>query len=78
VLAAVNHQVTDAFGLLVAYGVGTALPMLAIAYGGRTFSQRILKLRSHSAMLQRVGGLMIVVKAICILQCTLRSFLFCC
>ena len=67
VLAAVNHQVGGAFGLLVAYGVGAALPMLMIAYSGRAFSQRILKLRSHSAMLQRVGGVMIVVTAIFIL-----------
>lgn len=67
VLAAVNHQVAGAFGLLVAYGVGAALPMLMIAYGGRAFSRRILKLRSHSAMLQRVGGVMIVVTAIFIL-----------
>jgi cytochrome c biogenesis protein CcdA len=67
VLAAVEHQIAGAFGLLVAYGMGAALPMLAIAYGGRTFSRRLLKLRSHSAMLQRVGGVMIVVTAIFIL-----------
>lgn len=67
VLAAVNHHVTGAFGLLVAYGVGAALPMLAIAYGGRAFSRSLLKLRFHSAKLQRVGGVMIVVTAIFIL-----------
>ncbi len=67
VLAAVNHQVAGAFGLLVAYGMGAALPMLAIAYGGRAFSRRLLKLRSHGAMLQRVGGVMIVLTAIFIL-----------
>lgn len=67
VLAAVNHQVAGAFGLLVAYGLGAALPLLAIAYGGRTLSQRLLNLRSHSAMLQRVGGVMIVATAIAIL-----------
>jgi cytochrome c biogenesis protein CcdA len=67
VLAAVNHQVTSALGLLVAYGVGAALPMLAIAYGGRTLSRRLLKLRSHSANLQQVGGVMIVTTAIAIL-----------
>jgi cytochrome c-type biogenesis protein len=67
VLAAVNHRVTSAFGLLVAYGLGAALPLLAIAYGGRAFSRRLLNLRSHSAILQRVGGVMIVVTAIAIL-----------
>lgn len=67
VLAAVNHNVISAFGLLVAYGVGAAVPLLAIAYGGRAFSRRLLRLRSHSANLQRVGGVMIVVTAIAIL-----------
>lgn len=67
VLAAVNHRVASAFGLLVAYGVGAALPLLAIAYGGRAFSRRLLNFRSHSAILQRVGGVMIVATAIAIL-----------
>jgi cytochrome c-type biogenesis protein len=67
VLAAVKHQIASAFGLLVAYGIGAGLPLLAIAYGGRAFSQRILNLRAHSAVLQRVGGLMIVVTAISII-----------
>ncbi len=67
VLAAVNHDVTSAFGLLVAYGIGASIPLLAIAYGGRAFSNRLMKLRSHSATLQRVGGVMIVSTAIAIL-----------
>ncbi|MEH1888653.1 MAG: cytochrome c biogenesis CcdA family protein [Nostoc sp.] len=67
VLAAVNHQVVGAFWLLVAYGIGAGLPLLAIAYGGRILSQRILNLRSHSAALQRVGGVVIVATAIAIL-----------
>lgn len=67
VLAAVNHQVAGAFWLLVAYGIGAGLPLLAIAYGGRLLSQRILNLRSHSAMLQRIGGVAIVSTAIAIL-----------
>jgi cytochrome c-type biogenesis protein len=67
VLAAVNHHVTSAFGLLVAYGMGAALPLLAIAYGGRAFSRRLLPLRAQSARLQRVGGAMIVSTAIAIL-----------
>lgn len=67
VLAAVRHQVASAFILLVAYGVGAALPMLAIAYGGRVLSRQLLKLRSHSIVLQRVGGVMISATAIAIL-----------
>jgi cytochrome c biogenesis protein CcdA len=67
VLAAVDRQVAGAFGLLVAYGLGAALPLLAIAYGGRSVSQRLLGLRRHSAWLQRVGGGLIVGTAIAIL-----------
>ncbi|PSN16838.1 cytochrome C biogenesis protein CcdA [filamentous cyanobacterium CCT1] len=67
VLAAVDRQVAGAFGLLVAYGLGAALPLLAIAYGGRSISQRLLGLRRHSAQLQRLGGGLIVGTAIAIL-----------
>lgn len=66
-LLAANHQVVSAFGLLVAYGVGAALPLLAIAYGGRKLSQRLFGLRRHSAALQRVGGAIVVGSAIAIL-----------
>lgn len=68
VLAAVNHQTAGAFVLLVSFGVGATLPLLAIAYSGRAFSRRLLKLRSHAAVLQRVGGVIIVITAISILQ----------
>jgi cytochrome c biogenesis protein CcdA len=67
VLAAVNHDVASAFRLLVAYGIGASLPLMAIAYGGRAFSDRLLKLRAHSTRLQRVGGVLILGTAIAIL-----------
>jgi cytochrome c biogenesis protein CcdA len=67
VLAAVNHQILGAFILLVAYGVGVSLPLLAIAYGGRKISQKMLNLRSRSAKLQRVSGVIIVATALTIL-----------
>ncbi|MEH1794207.1 cytochrome c biogenesis CcdA family protein [Nostoc sp.] len=67
VLAAVNHQVAGAFWLLVVYGIGAGLPLLAIAYGGRVLSKRILNVRRHSAVLQRVGGVAIAATAIAIL-----------
>jgi cytochrome c-type biogenesis protein len=67
VLAAVHHQAASAFGLLLLYGIGAALPMLAIAYGGRYLSKTLLSLRSHTMILQKVGGLLIVLTAIAIL-----------
>jgi cytochrome c-type biogenesis protein len=67
VLAASKHQAASAFALLVIYGVGAALPLLALAYGGRRLGQQLLKLRSHSMILQRVGGVMIAATAIAIL-----------
>ena len=67
VLAAVNHQITSAFGLLLAYGLGAALPLLAIAYGGRKLSHRLLGLRHHSMVLQKVGGAIVIMTALSIL-----------
>ncbi len=67
VLAAVNHQVMSAFGLLLAYGLGAAFPLLAIAYGGRKLTQRLLGLRHHSMVLQKVGGAIVILSAIAIL-----------
>jgi cytochrome c-type biogenesis protein len=66
-LAAAEQQAGYAFGLLLIYGLGASLPMLAIAYGGRKLSQRLLQLRSHSDMLQRFAGVMIIATAIAIL-----------
>ncbi len=68
VLAAVKHQIADAFVLLLVYGIGAALPMIALAYGSRRLSEKLLKkMRSHSMILQRVGGVMIATSAIAIL-----------
>jgi cytochrome c-type biogenesis protein len=67
VLAAVNHQVIGAFGLLLAYGIGAGMPLLGIAYGSRTFSRRLLNLRSHGLLLQRIGGIIVVATAAAIL-----------
>lgn len=67
ILAAVEHDAARAFILLIAYGLGSALPLLAIAYGGRYLSNHLLSLRSHSATLQKVGGVIVATTAIAIL-----------
>ncbi len=68
VLAAVDHQVAGAFVLLLLYGLGAALPMLIVAYGGRYLIRRLLCLRSYGGVLQQVGGAMVVLTAIAILM----------
>jgi cytochrome c-type biogenesis protein len=68
ILAAVKHQVAGAFWLLLFYGIGASLPMLAIAYAGRYFSKSFQRLRPHSQKLQRAGGLVVIMTAIAILQ----------
>jgi cytochrome c-type biogenesis protein len=67
-LAVSSHQVLSAFILFLAYGMGAGLPMLAIAYSGRYISQSLLKLRSRSQLLQRLGGVMMVITAIAIIN----------
>lgn len=67
ILAAVKHDAATAFVLLVFYGFGAGIPLLAIAYGGRYLSQQVLRLRPYSPVLQRVGGVIVVGSAIAIL-----------
>jgi cytochrome c-type biogenesis protein len=66
-LAAVQNQPLQAFGMLVVYGLGAAVPMLVFAYGGRYLGQRLLQLRSHSGTIQKIGGMMIIITAIAML-----------
>lgn len=68
ILAAVKHDTATAFVLLVLYGLGAGLPLLAIAYGGRYLSRHLLRLRSYSTLLQKVGGVIVAITAIAILQ----------
>ena len=74
ILAAVKHDTKTAFVLLLLYGLGVAIPILAIAYGGRYFSRNILKLRSYSQILQRVGGAIVAMTAIIILLGVMYRF----
>ncbi len=67
VLAAIEHDVAKAFILLLSYGLGSGIPLLAIAYGGRYLSKHLINLRSQGVLLQKVGGVIVVVSAIAIL-----------
>ncbi len=67
VLAAADQQILSAFILLMFYGVGAGIPMLLIAYTSRYFSKSFLRLRAHSLLLQKIGGVMISMTAIAII-----------
>jgi cytochrome c-type biogenesis protein len=67
VLAAVENQVFSAFILLLFYGLGAGIPILLLAYSSRYFSKAFLRLRAHSQLLQRIGGLLISLTAIAII-----------
>jgi len=67
VLAVAEQQVFSAFILLLFYGIGAGIPMLIIAYASRYFSKSFLRLRSHSQLLQKIGGLLISMTAIAII-----------
>ncbi len=66
-VAALRQDVVAAFVLLLFYGLGAALPLLVIAYGGRYASRRLLSLRAHAALVQRLGGVLVAATAIAIL-----------
>jgi cytochrome c-type biogenesis protein len=66
-LAAVQHQPFSAFRMLLIYGLGAAIPLLILAYGGRYWGRRLLQLRSYSGKIHRIGGIIIVSTAIAIL-----------
>jgi cytochrome c biogenesis protein CcdA len=67
VLAATENQVFSAFILLLFFGFGAGIPMLLLAYGSRYFSRAFVRLRAHSQLLQRIGGLLISLTAIAII-----------
>jgi cytochrome c biogenesis protein CcdA len=60
-LAASGAVTMDAVTITVAYSLGTAVPMLAILYGGQNVFKRINWFKKNSLALQRVfAGLMVV------------------
>jgi cytochrome c-type biogenesis protein len=50
--------------LLVVYAIGAAIPMLAIAYGGQTFTTRIRSLARITPRLQQGFGIVVIAFAI--------------
>ena len=52
--------------ITLAYAIGTAIPMLAIVLGGRTLLDRNRWLVNHSAAIQKLFGVLMVITAIAI------------
>jgi cytochrome c biogenesis protein CcdA/thiol-disulfide isomerase/thioredoxin len=62
-LAATSDVSLAAFFITLAYSVGTAIPMLAIMYGGRGLLQKAPWLLPNSGKIQKVFGLLMILTA---------------
>ncbi len=62
---AITGTVTwSTFGITFAYSLGTAIPMFAIMLGGQHALQRVPWLRAHTATIQKVFGVIMIVTAL--------------
>ncbi|MBC7994155.1 MAG: cytochrome c biogenesis protein DipZ [Rhizobacter sp.] len=62
-LIAVQTDTTQAAALLLAYSLGSAVPMLAIAYGGQAVLQRTRSLAQHAGRIRQGFGALVIVVA---------------
>ncbi|HEX3141166.1 MAG TPA: cytochrome c biogenesis protein DipZ [Rhizobacter sp.] len=62
-LIAAQPDSTQAGALLLAYSLGSALPMLAIAYGGQAVLQRARALARHAGRIRQGFGVMVLAVA---------------
>ncbi len=63
-LVATSRNLAWASTLLVAYAIGAALPMLAIAYGGQAATARVRSLTALSPRLQQGFGVVVIAFAL--------------
>ncbi|PJG50883.1 cytochrome C biogenesis protein [Bradyrhizobium forestalis] len=63
-LVATSKNLTWAGTLLVAYAIGAAIPMLAIAYGGQVATTRVRSLACISPRLQQGFGVVVIAFAV--------------
>ena len=72
---AITGTVTwSTLGITFAYALGTALPMFAIMLGGQHALQRMPWLRTHTATIQKVFGVLMIVTALAIFTNVDRQF----
>ncbi len=73
-LAATRSVSLELVMIAGAYSLGSALPMLAISYGGKRVISLLPALRSRSALIQKVFGVLIIATALMIYFNLDRSF----
>ncbi|WP_241067091.1 cytochrome c biogenesis CcdA family protein [Achromobacter insuavis] len=66
ILAARADNLAHSSLLLLVYGLGAGIPMLAIAYGGGFAARRVGAIARHAVRLQRAFGVLLVASAIAI------------
>ena len=66
VLVATSPSLAQSGGMLLAYTVGAAVPMLLIAYGGQFAAQKVRMLAKHGRTLQRGTGICVVLVSVAI------------
>ncbi|MBI5421568.1 cytochrome c biogenesis protein DipZ, partial [Candidatus Peregrinibacteria bacterium] len=65
-LALTGSVTAEAFLITLSYSIGTALPMLAILYGGRQLIQQVPWLTRHLGTLQKCFGWLMILTALAI------------
>ncbi|OGH23894.1 MAG: hypothetical protein A2698_01680 [Candidatus Levybacteria bacterium RIFCSPHIGHO2_01_FULL_42_15] len=73
-LAIVSKVNFETFLITLAYSVGTAIPMLAVIWGGRSLLQKHPWLLRNSAKIQKIFGIFMIVTALAIFTNTDRKF----
>ena len=62
-VVATSHQLGWS-GMLLAYAVGSGIPMLAIAYGGQYVTTRVRSFARHAHRLQQGFGILVILIAV--------------
>ena len=73
-LAATSTITLELILITLAFSIGTSLPMLGIAYGGRHVIETLPYLRKRSEMIQKVFGVLIILTALMIFFNLDRAF----
>ncbi len=66
VVGATHRVGLTAIVVTVAFGIGAAIPLLAVALAGRELAGRVRALRSHAPLLRRIAGGVLIAMAVAI------------